>query len=769
MKRNIVRRSNNLWAVGVVLMSGCWNSLATADTAPNHARVLPPANPLAKVSPPDSEEIVVTARRRPESLEKVPIAVSVLDGDRLRADSLRDMVNIARVVPSLSYRPGSSSRGQALALRGVGTVSTSAAVEPSVAVVVDGVVIGRRGQAVMDFLDIDRLEVLRGPQGTLFGKNASAGVLNIVTKTPGDETRSLLDLSNYSGGQEWRVGGSISGPLVPGKLAASLTGFAGHYDGNVKNVWNGDTVNGYSRQGIRTKYVFTPSEKAKIQAAADYVYSKVTIPGGVVSSTTLIAYPSNAVSTFPDFAAALFPVVATPDNREINSSFPTFATEKSWSVSGQVDLSLGDYVLTSISGYRRWSSFISQDIDDLPKALEAFPQRRDRIELAYRQFSQEVRLQSPKGGFADYQLGLYYFRGSDNETFRRDSSIVRGASLNIVTGTAVYGATNTSYAGFGEANLHFAHNFSAIAGLRVTHDKLDYHFDRISTSPATVFGIPASFASSGRTDATGLSARAGLQYDLSRRAMAYFTYGRGYKGPAYNLAFPMLPRDTPALKPETSDAYEVGLKSRLFGGAMLFNVAAFLDTFKNFQANFFDVYNGSPVIRFINAGQVSTRGLEADLTAKPSRRFSLDGSLAYTDAHIDKFICPVGSSASCEVNGKPLPFAPKWKGVIRASYLAPISRNFDLRVTTDASAQSDVQYSLDQTPTTIQRGFGLWNAEVGLLSHKGWEVDFVAKNITNKSYSTFLGTSASGVDRVVPRDDKRYIGVNLHVDVPLGS
>ena len=768
MIRNAIKRLTRMTVIGAILTAGNWSGLAVAETTNRQdaPEVAGDVNSHLQAPPADQGTIVVTATRRPEPLQKIPIAVSVLGHDRLRTDSLYDMVDIARVVPSLSYRSGSSSRGQALALRGVGTVSTSAAVEPSVAIVIDGVVVGRRGQAVMDFLDIDRLEVLRGPQGTLFGKNASAGVLNIVTRTPGDEVHSFFDIGHYGGGGEWRTDAGVSGPIAPGKLAASLTVFGGHYNGNVKNVWNGDTVNGFSRSGVRAKLAFTPSDTVKIQVTADDVYSKVTIPNDVVTSTTLIAYPSNVVTTFPNFAAALSPVVPSPDNREINSSYPTSATERSWSVSGQIDILLGDYALTSITGYRRWSSTLFQDLDDLPQALAGFPQRRDRGDLFYHQFSQELRLASPKQGFVDYQLGVYYFRGSDHEIYRRDSSIVRGAALSIVTGIATYGATNTSYAGFGEANLHFTHRFSAIAGFRVTHDKLDYDFDRVSTSPATVFGIPASFASSGKTEATGVSARAGLQYDVSRHVMAYFTYSRGYKGPAYNLAFPMLPRDTPALKPETSNAYEVGVKSRALGGAVLFNVAAFIDKFKNFQTNFFDVYNGSPVIRFINAGQVSTRGVEADLTAKLSRAFLLSGSFAYTDAHIDNFICPVGTPTSCNVNGKPLPFAPKLKGSIRASYIVPIGEGFDIRLSSDVSAQSEVQYSIDQTPTTIQPSYGLWNAEIGLVSHHGWELNLVVKNITNKSYSPFLSTFGSGVARLVPRDDKRYVGLTFRMDEP---
>lgn len=768
MIRNAIKQLTRTSAIVAVLASGIWSGLAAAET-PN-SRKTPQATadfPSSSQTPlADQGEILVTATRRPEPLQKVPIAVSVVDGERLSADNTNNWRDIARIVPPLSFRSATTSRGQALALRGVGTISASPGVEPSVSTVIDGVVFARQGQAVMDILDIDHVEVLRGPQGTLFGKNASAGVLNIVTKTPGDEVHHDFDLGYYGGGGEWRIGASVSGPIVPGKLAASLTGFSGHYNGNVRNVWNGDIVNGYSRSGVRSKLAFAPSEAVKIQLIADYAHIRDTAPSGVVTSTTLIDYPTGTVSTFPAFAAALAPVVASPENREINVSYGSREISENWGISGQVDLEIGELVLTSISAYRHWTRTIFQDQGMLPQALAGFPQEHDLNKLAYHQCSEELRLASPKGGFIDYQLGLYYFQGVDDETFQRDTTLVAGTSSQVVSGNAAYGTTNTSVAGFGEANLQFTNRLSGTAGLRFTHDRLNYDFNRISPSQVPVPGIPTSFTSSGKTETTGVSARVSLQYNLGRRVMTYFTYGRGYKGPAYNLVFALLPKDALALKPETSNAFEIGLKSRAFSGAVLFNVAAFLDTFKNFQVNFFDVYNGFPVLRFINAGQVSTRGVEADLTAKLGRALTLNGSFAYTDAHVDNFICPPTGSSACNVNGKPLPFAPKWKGFIRASYLVPISDRFDIRLTTDASAQSEVQYSISQTPTTVQPGYGLWNAEIALVAHEGWELNFIVKNIANKSYSPFLSAFGGGVERFVPRDDKRYVGVNFRMDLP---
>ncbi|WP_255308928.1 TonB-dependent receptor domain-containing protein [Sphingobium fuliginis] len=145
-----------------------------------------------------------------------------------------------------------------------------------------------------------------------------------------------------------------------------------------------------------------------------------------------------------------------------------------------------------------------------------------------------------------------------------------------------------------------------------------------------------------------------------------------------------------------------------------------------------------------------------------SPALTLSAGGAYTDARVDAFTCPVGAAASCQINGQPLPYAPKWKGNVRASYEIPLSGDLSVRLTTDANAQSKVQYSINQTPTTEQGAFGIWNASLGLLGGDRWELNFIVKNITDKSYSTNLGTFGQGVVRFVPRDDRRYVGANFH-------
>ena len=716
----------------------------------------PSANQATAAATPSADDIIVTATRRSELLSKVPVAVSVIGGDRLRTSNITAVRDLAQIVPSLNFRNTASNKDQSLFIRGLGTVSTSSGVEPSVSSVVDGVALARQGQVTFDLYDVDRIEVLRGPQGTLFGKNASAGALNIVTKTPTNQFHAYGDVFYGTGGDEWRLKAGVSGALVQDKILASINGIYAHYDGNVKNVFDGKTVNGYSKRGVRAKFVFVPTDDLSLTLGMDYLRTKDTTPQGVVTRTFLTAYPTGVVTNFPLFANALAPVVASADNRQVNSNYPSFANDKNGGVSLQADWALGDFTVTSISAYRRWDNTQHQDQTRLSTLTATYPFQHDIGHTNFNQISQEVRLASPKGHFLEYQVGLYYMREDDKETYRRDTTTTIAANNGIST----WGIIDNNYAAFGEATLNFARRFRAIAGARVIKDDLSYNFKRTSTSPVPVTGIQTSFVSSGSTHPTGYADRFGLQYDVARTAMAYFTYSRGYKGPAYNVAFSMLPQDTGALKPETNNSYEVGLKAHTADGRFSANLAGFIENFSNYQVNFFDRYNGSPVTRLINAGAVSTRGVEADVSARPVSNLSLTGSAAYTKARIDNFTCPPGTSASCQVNGKRLPYTPDWKMNVRANYAIPVGAD-KIDLTTDYNWQSTVQYSINQTPDTIQPAYGIWNAGIAFTTSSGLRLAVIVKNLLNEHYSTNLATFGQGIVRWVPRDDHRYFGFNV--------
>ncbi|MGI4840771.1 MAG: TonB-dependent receptor [Janthinobacterium lividum] len=695
------------------------------------------------------QAVTVTATRREESLQKVPVAVTVVDGEQLERDNRTDIATIAQQIPTLNFRTNASNKDTSLFIRGVGTISTSPGVEPTVATVVDGVVYGRPGQATLDLLDLERIEVLRGPQGTLFGKNASAGVLNVITKAPSAETHGYIDQSFYTG-TESRTRFGIGGTLVPDVLRGSLTGLVGSYDGNVDNKANGQEVNGYNRKGLRGKLEFTPNEDIKLTLIGDYMQNHSDAPNGVISQ-----------SLTPAFANALSPVTASNDNRNIVSDYRSHVEDTNKGLSAQLDWNLGDYTLTSITAWRGWDNTQWQDGDRLATISTAFPGTEDKGDLSYDQYSQELRLASPKGQFLEYVGGLFYMHGKDDETYSRTLR----TTTAVNRGVANYSTTSDSYSAFGETTLNFTSRLRGIAGLRWTHDQLEYDHRRVSTSATTVSGIQPSTSSSGSVDEDGWSGRLGAQFDLTDTVMAYLTYSRGYKGPAYNVFFNMQPRDTGALKPETSNNWELGLKATSFDNRLTTNLAVFHSEYDNYQANFYDTVAGQVVTRLINAGSVSTEGVEADYALQASRNLKLSGALAYTRARIDSFACPAGAAASCNVNGKTLPFSPDWKSYVRADYSIPLDNGLDVELSTDYNWQSEVQYDISQNPDTKQGAYGIWNASVALADYNnGWRVALLAKNLTDKSYSPLLASGTGYIYRAVARDDQRYFGVQLRKD-----
>jgi iron complex outermembrane receptor protein len=714
-------------------------------------------------------EVVVTARHRDEALQSVPISIAVVNGAAAAAKNLNDIGDIASQVPSVDFRTGASNKDRTIFVRGTGTISTSPGVEPSVSTVVDGVVMARPGQATVDLIDLDHIEVLRGPQGTLFGKNASAGVINIVTRSPTSTPTASIDAGYYQGG-EYRIGGTVSGPITD-ELKGYLSAFTGHYDGNVKNLYSNETVNGYEHTGGRGKLVYTPSSALTLTFASDFTHSVDTVPTGVFASASQVAYPTSIVTTSAPLAAELAGQGITPsaDNRTVSTNVNSSVHDKNGGVSMQADWAMGGgYTLTSITAYRLWENKQFQDYDQLSMYNASLPQVMDLGRVEFHQTSEELRIASPKGRFIDFVAGLFYLGADDRERYERDVTRLLSGGVANDFGVNYYGASDDNYAAFGEANVNFTKNFRLIAGVREIWDDLSYYTNRVSTATPTysVTGVQPSFADSGSSTRNGAAGRVGLQYDIAPSITSYVTYSHGYKGPAYNVFFNMALANTGLLSPETSNSYEVGLKSQLFDHRLQLDLAGFITDFDNYQANSTQIISGALVTNLVNAGSVTSRGVEADIVAKPIHALTLSFNGAYDDAHVVNFPCPANAAITCNINGEPLPFAPKYKMHVEGDYRIPITQKFDLDFDTEYNWQSKTQYQLSETPDTIQQSYGIWNGSIGLIDGPdGWNVRLLVKNIADQHYSSYLSHGdLAGVVRWVPRDDNRYFGVNAHKD-----
>ena len=737
-------------------------------------------------------DVVVTARFRNESVREVPIAITALTGASLDDRQLTNLQTIAAAVPSVEFRAGASNKDRTVFIRGVGTITTSPGVEPSVSTVLDGVVLARPGQSTLDLGEVERIEVLRGPQGTLFGKNASAGVINIVTRNPTDETQAFGEAS-ITTDEEYRLKAGISGALVPGKVQALIGGLYTRWNGNVRNVPTGDDANGFERYGGRGKLLFEASPELKFTVIGDYLHSRDTVPTGIYASTTQTAYPSGVTTNNATLAGLLagVGVTASRDNRNAASNIATDVRDENFGGSLTAELALGDYHVTSISAYRKWLNHQHQDFDTIATLAAGFPQGEDFGDVNSRQFSQELRLTSPKAGLIDYVVGGYFLRGLTDERYMRTITTLASAVATPITssGVANYGIRSNNYSVFGEANINFTPFFRGIAGYRSIWDDVDFYHVRTSTFDPTNQGainpaldrpgIRSYHNASGKVNRRGDAYRLGLQLDLGPNNQTYFTYSRGYKGPGYNVYFnmrslnvtgtaagPIAPLDEVPLSPETSNSFEGGIKGATADRSFSYAVAAYRTSFEGYQANFADTVGGLQVTRLINAGSVRTTGAEVDVTLRPTHGFSVDLSGAYTDAKVRHFNCPVGAAASCNIDGQPLPFAPKVKIYGSAQYTFPLVSTVNLQLQTDVTFRSRTQYSLSETASTIEPALAIWNTSVAFLSStSGWQVRGFLKNITNTHYSSFLGNgSAAGTVRFVPRDDVRYAGLQLRKD-----
>jgi iron complex outermembrane receptor protein len=791
-----------LLLAGIALLGAPAVLAQTAPVAPQSGA--PGAAPGPDDAPAD---IVVTAQKRSERLQQVPLAVSVVSGDTLAAQGKVSLEGAQYLVPTLNFLKSGTTLNQSLFLRGVGTATFSIAGEPSVSTVLDGVVFSRSGEAFSDLVDIERLEVLRGPQGTLFGKNASAGVINIVSVKPGDTLGGYVEGGFFGGnGDEYRARAAIDLPLST-SIRSRLTGFYDHYDGNIFNIApNVDRrVNGFKHYGFRGIVVGDVNEAIKLTFIADYHKNNDDCCAEIIAGP-----PRNQADGSVNTAAlatiqTVLPTLQGANTRTIDQNLVTHTDEVGYGFSLQADIDAGPVTFTSISAYRNYANTEIRDGDWLPQPYVGVQQLHDFGPQTGETFSQEFRLTSPATGFLTYVAGFYFSDAYSERVFTRND-IVCGLAPGAVapagvlipcssplagpstfpTGTADFGSDFRNIALFGQSVLHIAPRFRLIGGARFTVDQLDVFHKRVTAlaGPGIGGNFDAGVNNNGlgggvsngipftaHANNTNISGKAGAQFDLSDNSTTYATYTRGYKGPAFNIFYNLSYTGTNKIAPEDSDAFEVGLKNTLLGGKLTLNLAAYYAKYHNFQANNPDVVNGVVTTRFTNAGEVSTRGGEADLLYRPVRDLSIAGGVAYTDAHVDHFLIPQGNNTGVIPTGTPLGFAPKWKGDLGVDYRVRTGGPVDLQLGAQGSYQSSelslfVASAVDRAAGTIG-AYGLVNLTAAVLDVKDrYKLTFTVRNVANEHFAAAIanGGVLNSYRYQIPRDADRYYGVTGRVN-----
>ncbi len=745
------------------------------------------------------EQITVTSQKRVESLNEVPVAVSVLREDQINAAFANNIESLQALVPSVSFRKGNTTRNSAITVRGIGTISFSVAAEPSVSTVVDGVVMGRSGQAFVDLYDLERIEVLRGPQGTLFGKNASAGVLNITTKRPTDEFEGTAELSLFQD-NEYRLKTSVSGGLSD-NVSGSLTVLKSQFDGYIKNVFTNEDTNGYDKEGVRAKLNIEANNDTDIL----FIFENMKSDDSCCADLALS--PSGRNPNSPAVPDSTGTGDLDLEQRLIDHDFETRTLDETTGFSVQVDTMLGDHEFTSITAYRSWDNTEFREGDFTSIAgTRPFPVFGEPFQLHdvgaqnWKQTSQEFRIASPLGNALDYQFGAFWWTQKSERNFTRDASCQNNAgqfpaaisayltdtfgvenptaeqvdefiaseglscnSNDIVSATAFMETQFDNWALFADGKYHFTEDFRLLFGLRYTDDEVSYSHDRRSNDQYKRTGVGVrGFETdySGTTSETDLSGKLGVQYDLTENSMAYFTFSQGYKGPAFNVFYNMSEKDTLPIGKESSDAYEIGYKYA--SRNIVFNAAIFRTDIDGFQANNSELLDGVTITRLTNAGSVTTEGYEFDFMWQVNDNFSLTGGLSKVDAEVDKFNCP---DVDCDGGaGADLPFSPDLKYSVTGEYFwefdnMDVILNGSYVYTDEMFVGAPGAFATENDPAVLP-DYGIINASLAFsFNDDAYRISLIGKNLTDESFVTTY--SGDNFRYQIPRDADRYFGVQL--------
>ncbi|HEY0504977.1 MAG TPA: TonB-dependent receptor [Lysobacter sp.] len=726
------------------------------------------------------DTVTVTAQHRVENVQRIPLAVSVVDGEALRSIHATDVRDLATLVPSVTFSAGNELRNNSIRIRGVGTDVFSTGVEPSVSTVIDGVVMQRPGAAFADLLDIERIEVLRGPQGTLFGKNASAGVVNVITRAPDFDGDDVSASALVAQDDEVRVDGAVSGPIGNG-FAYRVAGFHRSLDGNVVNLDDGRTLGDVETWGARAKLAWRSSDQRRdATLSADYARF----------DSDCCALPLVVASDNP--RAVLTRTEVGHDNDEVNNDVDPFVRQRNYGASLTANVALGQHTLTSITAWRRFENTSDVDLDDTPGR---FITSNHNVESS-RTTTQELRLASPLGDAFDYLIGAYWFDGSvENELDRRGLNLAAIARVledgllvprilgdeAVLAGRSRVDSRNAAV--FGQANWHPTRKLTLTAGARYIDEAQRLFFERPrdgrfngADQPPT---NPAFGPVEGRYDDDALVGKLAITYDFSQHVMGYVGWSTGYKGEGIaatlgltRAQFEQLP--APA---ETTSLLEAGFKTTLLDHTLTLNTTAFHMRIHDYQAQTFNAATG--LFLLTSAGGVAIDGLEIELVAQPTDRLSLSGGITYLDAAFDDVRngpCYTGQTPQqgCvggvqNLDGKPFMNAPKLRTTISGRYTWTVRANADAYVQGDWRWQDEVVFDISQNPNLRQGPYGIADLSAGLLFGAGrYDLSVFVKNVFDRTYAAGMmavGTAggANAYAHQLPRDFHRYAGLSLRM------
>lgn len=786
-----IRAGRALLVTGAAILAQPTLAQQTLVAAPDPGSDISATDPAGSGT---SGDILVTARRRTERSQDVPIAINAFGSAQIESTRTYNLRDLQQLTPSLVVT-NTNPRNTSINIRGLGNnvAVYNDGLEPAVGVYLDGVYLARPGQTVFDLADLERIEVLRGPQGTLFGKNTSAGAVVVSTKLPTFDWQAGGDasLGNYDFRQ---LHAFVSGPLTP-HLAARLFVSKTDRGGFTLNRFDGRYGQDFHDLNLRGQLLYKPSDTLTMRIIGDWGRQNSFTAGSILLGA-IRNYDNGAVfpNNYYDRSARLgySPVAANPALRTTDTDANPRYRMNQHGVNVTTDWDAGPVTLTSVTAYRAWNWYPHNDGDGTSLDAGAdFHQSNEQ-----RQVSQELRIASNGTRRVDYVAGLYYLHQSiEAEAVNRYGSRAADWFLppttNATVGAVALNGYNVvshsrpvtdSYAAFAQTIWHLTDTLDLTTGLRYTYETKSGYFDQGATGASLAGLTPAQQAAAqairarygiansyqARTEAGRLSGQATLSWKIASPILAYATYARGNKFGGLNLANITTTGQfaaNPVIRPETIDSYEIGAKTSWADGHVTANVAAFWTDVKDYQTTIVDVERNG-VSFFTNAAKVRTRGIEADFRATPTRWLTLYGSGTYDDARYISYAnapCPIEITGRtlCDLSGQRLPGVSRWAASTGGEVRGPLGLNFGQDA--EVYAGGDYSYrSATNSTASLSRysdipGYDLLNLRLGVRARDGrYDIQLWGRNVTNSRYYLSLSANNTGAIAATFGDPRTY-------------
>ena len=732
--------------------------------------------------------IVVTARKREERSQDVPISIIALSGKQLERSHSYLPSEVVQSIPNMQLQ-FVNPRQTAFSIRGLGNNPASEGLETSVGLYLDGVYISRPGMLASDLDDIEQITVLRGPQGTLFGRNTTAGALSFSTRKPERTFNSDVELSAGNFGLT-QARGSVTGPLgstLSGRLSAFYTG----RDGTVKNINTGSALNNQNKVGARAQIYFEPGDALNLRLIADFGHQQENSVAQVLvnAGLTLANGSTRPNDVLVRTARFGYTPIFDPFARQVNIDQRQAIETTNAGTSLEANWNFAGYRLTSISAWRRWEFFPSNDLDYLPLDI----QQTGGSNVWNRQLSQEIRIASPLHRRMDFVAGVFLYGqrlrvatipgatyGVDAAKFYSQPTLILPAyALDGVTSYTRADAATDSDAAFGQIAWHVDDKWDLTGGARSSWDHkvavvsrrrsggsvlnpADPYFAAITAARNQL--APSDATADSRSSGNTLSGSLSLSYRSTDALLIYGSLSRGVKAAGVNTS--ILPAAVnQVIKPEVVKAIELGVKSSFLNHRLEINGDLFWANIDNYQTTVRDRVLVASYLA--NAESARTRGAELEIRWAVLEGLQVDAAVAYDEATYTSFhSAPCGAewtgiATSCDLTGRPISGAPSWSGAVQVEYSRGLARNLEGTGGIDYTFRSSSYYSSDDSAYSLIDGYGLVNIHLNMgPPSQRWQIALWARNVLDKEYfaalSSLAGVFGSGYVAGIIGDPRTY-------------